>query len=166
MNKFKRVLRHLLTTTAAGRRTFPRDSLEAIQNVIAEGELQHRAEVRLIIEPAMPLSAILDGMSPRDRASELFSTCRVWDTEENCGILVYINLADHDVEIVTDRTATRLLTEEEWQAVCNTMTNGFARGEYRNGTIAGLKQLHDMLGARFPDEGSRVNQLSDRPLVL
>jgi uncharacterized membrane protein len=166
MNKFKRALRHLLTTTASGRRAFSSDSLHTIQAAIAEGELQHRAEVRLIVEPSMPISAVLDDMTPRERACELFAMYRVWDTEENCGVLVYINLADHDVEIVADRGAARVISDAEWEAVCSTMTHGYARGDYCDSTVAGLRQLNTLLAERFPDQGSRVNQLSDRPLVL
>lgn len=166
MNKLQRAWRHLVTTTAAGRRAFPRDSLEKIQQTIAEGERMHRAEVRLIVEPALAFDDALAGMSARERARELFAQYGIWDTEENCGILVYLNLADHKVEIVADRAVNRLLTAVDWAAVCKTMTEGFARGEYHAGMVAGLKQLNDLLAAQLPADGSRPNQLSNRPLVL
>jgi uncharacterized membrane protein len=166
MNKIRRLLRHLVTTTAAGRRSFPAHTLKAIQAAIADGERRHRAEVRLIVEAALPMSSVLDGMPSRGRAHELFARYRIWDTEENCGVLVYINLADRKVEIVADRTAGRALTAAEWHAVCRTMTQGFARGEFHDSAVAGLQQLNDLLAQRFPPTGSQANQLSDRPLVL
>jgi uncharacterized membrane protein len=166
MKKLTRVMRHLRTTTAAGRRTFPDSALKAIQATIAGGEKMHRAEVRLIVEPALPIPAVLDGKSSRERARELFAQYRIWDTEENCGILIYINLADHKVEIIADRTVGRLLGAQDWQEVCRTMTKGFARGEYHESVIAGLKQLNDMLATRFPADGSSSNELSNRPLIL
>jgi uncharacterized membrane protein len=137
-----------------------------IQKTIAVGERMHRAEIRLIVEPALSLEDALAGMSARERARELFSQYGIWDTEENCGILVYINLADHKVEIVADRAVNRLLAAADWQAVCGTMTAGFARGEYRDSAIAGMQQLNDLLAREFPADGSRPNQLSNRPLVL
>lgn len=166
MHKIRRMLRHLFTTTASGRRCFPPHTLKAIRSAIANGERQHRAEVRMIIEAALPLSAVLDGIPSRGRARELFTRYRIWDTEENCGVLIYINLADHKVEIVADRAVGRALSASEWQAVCRTMTAGFARGEFHESTVAGLQQLNDLLAQHFPADGSQANQLPDRPLVL
>jgi uncharacterized membrane protein len=166
MNKTRRLLRHLFTTTAAGRRSFPPHTLKAIQTAIADGERRHRAQVRMIIEASLPAGAILESMSSRGRARELFARYRIWDTEENCGVLVYINLADHKVEIVADRAAGRALSAHEWQKVCRTMTEGFAHGEFHDSAVTGLQQLNDLLAQRFPSDGSQANQLSDRPLVL
>ncbi|HJU70554.1 MAG TPA: TPM domain-containing protein [Paucimonas sp.] len=166
MKNITRALRHLATTTSTGRRAFPARTLEAIQAAIAAGEKQHRAEVRLIIEPALPMQMAAGGHSARERARELFSLYRIWDTEENCGILVYINLADHKVEIIADRAVGRALAAGDWQTVCKTMTQGFARGEFHDSAIAGLTQLNGLLAAKFPDDGARQNQLSNRPLIL
>ncbi len=166
MKTLPRMRRHLLTGKAAGRRAFPPATLAAIQATIAAGEARHRAEIRVIIETALPTAAVLRGMPARDRARELFSDYQIWDTEENCGVLVYINLADHKVEIVADRTVARLLEQDEWQALCRTMTAGFARGEYHASTLAALEQLNALLAERFPAAGARGNQLPDRPIVL
>jgi uncharacterized membrane protein len=166
MKTISRVLRHLFTTTLTGRRTFPATTLKAIQATIAAGEKAHRAEVRLIVEPALPLHAVLNRISARERGRELFAQYRIWDTEENCGILIYINLADHKVEIITDRTVGRVLDARDWQTVCTTMTQGFARGEFHESVLAGLRQLNDMLKTRFPPNGSHANELSNRPLIL
>ena len=161
-----RLLRHLFTTAAAGRRLFPSSTLKAIQAAIASGEKVHRAEVRIIIEPAMPLGDVASGMSSRERARALFSEYRIWDTEENCGILIYVNLADHKVEIIADRAAGRVIGAAEWQGICQTMTKGFAAGDYRDSVIAAIGQLNTLLHAHFPSEGKTPNELSNRPLIL
>ncbi len=166
MKTLARMVRHLFTTTAAGRRAFPAPTLTAIQAAIADGETQHRAEVRLIVEPALAAFAVLNGHTARQRARELFSLYRVWDTEENCGVLIYVNLADRKVEIIADRGVGRAVTAPDWQAVCSTMTQGFARGAFHDSTIAGLAQLNTILATHFPENGARRNQLSDRPIVL
>lgn len=161
-----RLLRHLFTTTAAGRRVFPAATLKAIQAAIAQGEKLHRAEVRLIIEPAMPLADVFSGLSSRERARLLFAEYRVWDTEENCGVLVYVNLADHKVEIVADRAVGRAIAAADWQKVCRTMTEGFAAGNYHDSVIAALAQLNALLHAHFPSDGATPNELSNRPLII
>ncbi|WP_151637028.1 TPM domain-containing protein [Noviherbaspirillum aerium] len=166
MSTFSRIFRHLCTTSAAGRRSFPPDALQAIEEAIAEGEKRHRAEVRVVIEPALDLQAVLNGVAPRERARELFARYGVWDTEENCGVLVYINLADHQVEIVADRGVGRLVSAEDWNAVCKTITQGFARGEYHRSVIAAIDELNHMLCRLYPDDGSTRNQLPDRPVML
>lgn len=166
MKTLPRMMRHLFTTTAAGRRAFPPATLKAIQAAIAKGEAQHRAEVRLIIEPALTMQAVLGGMSARERARELFAHYRIWDTEENCGVLIYIDLADHKVEIIADRGIDRLIGRHEWQAICYTMTTGFARGAFHDSAIAAVEQLNLLLQTHLPANGARPNQLSNRPLVL
>ncbi len=166
MTNLKRLWRHLTTTQASGRRAFPKEVLADIQQTIAEGERLHRAEVRLIIEPAMPLDDVLENLHPRARARMLFSDYRVWDTEENCGVLIYLNLADHQVEIVADRGVGRLVQPEEWQAVCDTMIGHLKRGAFRDSTVAALSQLNELLHRKLPATGERVNQLSDKPIIL
>jgi uncharacterized membrane protein len=166
MKTFSRLVKHFCTTTAAGRRAFPASTLKAIEDAIEEGEKHHRAEVRVIVEPALSAQTVLNGMTPRERARELFAQYGVWDTEENCGVLVYVNLADHQVEIVADRGVGRVIAAQDWQAVCRTMTQGFARGDYHNSTLAALAQINALLQEHYPDDGSMRNQLSDQPVML
>jgi uncharacterized membrane protein len=166
MKTLSRMFRHLSTTTAGGRRAFPPAALKAIQDAIAKGETVHRAEVRLVIEPALTMQAVLNGTTARERAVELFSDYRIWDTEENCGVLIYINLADHKVEIIADRGINRLVSAQDWQAICRTMTNGFARGVFHDSVIAALDQLNALLQSHFPEDGSSTNQLPNQPIML
>lgn len=166
MNKISRFFRHLFTTRAVAQKAFPAQALQAIQTVIAAGEKQHRAEVRLIIEPALPLTDLLQGTHSRARARELFTLYRVWDTEDNCGVLMYINLADHKVEIIADRASGRALKPNDWKEVCRIMTEGFSRGEYGPSALAALEMLNRLLQQHFPGHGDNVNELSDRPLIV
>lgn len=165
-----RLLRHLRMTRAAARRVFPSSTLKAIQASITEGERRHRAQVRVIVEAALSLGAVRRGESARQRAHELFSHYRIWDTEENCGVLVYVNLADRKVEIVADRGINARVTREQWQQVCRQMTAGYAQGEYEASTLKALADLHALLQSVLPrgndGEGKATNELSDKPLLL
>jgi hypothetical protein len=170
MNRYARAFRHLTTNRISGKKVFPVDTLKAIQATIAEGEAVHRAEVRLIVEPGLDLHAAWSGMTSRERAGELFTLYRIWDTEENCGVLIYINLADHQVEIIADRGIARCVPASGWQSICTTMTSGFAQQLYHDSTIAGLKQLNALLREHFPESASsrlnQNNQLSNQPILL
>lgn len=164
--QLSRLKRHLLTTARSGRRAFPAATLKAIEATIAAGEALHRAEVCLIIEPALTPTEVLQQVSARERARTLFALHRVWDTEENCGVLIYVNLADHKVEIVADRAIGRLVDPGDWQAICHTMTHGFARGEFHDSVNTALQKLNALLQKHYPAQGARSNQLDNRPVLL
>ena len=114
---------------------------------------------------------MLARLSPRDRALEVFGLLRVWDTEDNCGVLVYLLLADRDVEIVADRGIHRAVGAEAWEAVCRTMEAAFRDGRFGDGAEA--RRARDQRAAAAPlrparrRRGGRArNELPDRPLVL
>ncbi|TCS36218.1 TLP18.3/Psb32/MOLO-1 phosphatase superfamily protein [Paucimonas lemoignei] len=166
MNKLSRFFRHVLTTRVTAQKAFPPQALHDIQAAIASGEKLHRAEIRLIIEPALPITDMLQGAHSRARARELFTLYRVWDTEDNCGVLVYINLADHKVEIIADRASGRALQPNDWKEICRRMTEGFSHGEYGPSVLAALDLLNRLLQQHFPGQGDNLNELSDRPLIV
>lgn len=163
-----RLWRHLRSTHAAARRAFPSSTLKAIQASIGEGERRHRAQVRVIVEAALSLGALTRGESARQRAHELFSRYRIWDTEENCGVLVYINLGDRKVEIVADRGINGRVTREQWQEVCRLMTKGYPQGKFEESSLLGLARLNTLLAEAMPlrEDGSGGNELSDKPVML
>ena len=166
LDRLKRQWRHWFATTARGRRMFPPASLAAIADAIAAGEQRHRGELRLIVEHAMPSESIWAGLSNRQRAIALFAEYGVWDTEDNCGVLIYVNLADQKVDIVVDRHIGRRIDPATWQQVCRTMTAGFARGDFQASTLAAIEQVNALLAAQFPANGARANELPDQPVVL
>lgn len=165
-NRVRRLMRHWGSGAADARRAFPPETLAAIGQAIADGERTHRGEVRLIVEKAMPFDAIWGGMSNRQRAVALFADYGVWDTEENCGVLIYVNLAEHRVEIVADRGIDRKIDEATWRQVCRTMTDGFRQGKFRDSTLSAIEQVNQLLRTHFPADGERPNELPDRPLML
>lgn len=166
MDKLSRLWRHLRSTKAAGRRAFPQATLEAIGQAISMGEQTHRGELRLIVEHALPFEAIWADVDNRQRATALFAEYGVWDTAENCGVLIYINLADRKVDIVADRNIDSKIGAGTWQAICRTMTEGYARGEFHDSTLAAVAAVNTCLQQHFPANGARANELPDQPIVL
>ena len=116
-------------------RQFPSATLDAIAKTVAEGEGKHRGELRVAIESRLPFSAVAANVTARDRAAMLFSHLRVWDTDENCGVLLYVLLAEHRIEIVADRGIAKVVAPAEWEAITTHMRDEFAQGAVpRSGT--------------------------------
>ena len=163
-----RILKHVLSNPRAVARAFPRASLDRIQQAIAQVEATTSGEIRFAVEAALPWSYLKRNAAPRERAWMVFSKLRVWDTEHNNGVLIYIELADHGVEIVADRGVARRVPKARWQDIANTMRAAFRRGEFEQGSIAAIDAVGALLSAEFPlEEGaSNPNELSNRPAVL
>ncbi len=163
----KRFLRHFATDHISARRAFPKAALARIEAMIADGERRHRGQLRFAVEPALPLTRVLRGVTPRERALEAFGLLRIWDTDENCGVLVYLMLADRDVEIVADRGIHGHVGAAAWEAICRKMEAEFRAGRYVEGVETGLADINALLAQHYPRDGSaRANELPDRPVVL
>jgi uncharacterized membrane protein len=164
--QFKRALRHARSSKTEASRMFPVETLRAIGEAITAGEQTHRGEVRLIVERALPLDAAWSGVEVRRRALALFAEHAIWDTEENCGVLLYVNLAERKVEIVADRGINRKIDSATWRAICDTLTAGYARGAFHDSTLAAIGQVNALLREHFPSNGPRANELPDHPVIL
>lgn len=159
------------TSAPVGRRDFPPAALEAIAKVIAQGETRHNADIKLIIEvaPCQPVRSHGDQgrrNATRARANQLFAEYRIWDTENNSGVLLYLNLADRRVEIVADRDVNRALPTAEWHAVCRCITDGFKAGQFQESLLTGLHDLNTRLTQCYPALASRRDDLTAAPIVL
>ncbi|MFA7239677.1 MAG: TPM domain-containing protein [Sulfuricellaceae bacterium] len=164
---WKRVFRHLVFPPTRVGRVFPARALDAIEQAIRTCEDSHQGEIRFAVEGAIGLVPLLKGISARQRAIEVFSTLRVWDTESNNGVLVYLLLADRKVEIVADRGVHRLAGSTAWVAICHDMENAFRQGRFEEGAIGGIRAIAACLAAYYPANGSaKRNELPDRPVVL
>lgn len=165
---WSRIARHVMASQRGTHKLFSTDTMQRLQESIASGEATHRGEVRLIVESALPLRKVRRGMSTRQRALDLFGTFRVWDTEENNGVLLYINVADRKLEIIADRAASRRIGDPHWQTVCGVAQASFRKGEFERGLTQALASIHDALSVAFPADGHtpRKNELPDAPVVL
>jgi len=161
-----RFFRHILSDHWSVRYAFPRPVLEAIENAIRAQELRHDGELRFAVESALAFSDLVRGVSARERAIELFSRLRIWDTEQNAGVLVYLLLADKRVEIVADRGIHARVGEAAWEAICGAMQREFAAGRFEAGVITGVQAISDLLALHFPPRGENPDELSNRPVVL
>jgi uncharacterized membrane protein len=167
---WQRMWRHLVTDERASHRLFPAQTLKRLEFATRHGEQMHTGQVRLAIEDSLPLEAIRRNVTPRQRALEVFSALRVWDTEENDGVLVYLLIADQAVEIVADRGIDKKVDNSIWQAICAKMEKRFRAGEFADGVQVGLVEVGALLSVHFPrrtgDGKPQSNDLPDAPVLL
>jgi uncharacterized membrane protein len=161
-----RSIRHLSTGQVAMRRAFPVAALDAVEAAVRESERRHRGEIRFAVEGALGLRALMNGQTPRQRALEIFGRLGVWDTRERNGILIYVLLADRDVEIVADRGISALVDGAEWESICHTMESSFRRGDFGSGAVAGVQAAGVLLARHFPAADETPNELPDRPTIV
>lgn len=162
----KRIMQHLSSGRAAVQRAFPLPALDAIERAIQTTETQHDGQIRFAVEASLELAPLLAGQSARERAVEVFSRLRVWDTEHNNGVLIYLLLADRDVEIVADRGIHARLGQEAWEAICREMESAFREGHFEAGVLAGIHAVGEHLVRHFPPRSGKPNEMPDSPVVL
>lgn len=162
-----RLFRHLFSTPWHVSRHFSKSALANIEQAIKQSEARHGGELRFVVEADLHPLHILNGKHPRERAIELFSQLRVWDTEANSGVLIYLLLADRDVEIVADRGIHARVGNDGWEAICKAMETSFRQGEFESGVLSGIAQITELLQQHFPANGQKnKNELSDHPIIL
>ena len=163
---FKRWFRHVFMPPWAWRRAFPQAALDAIEAALRESETRHSGEIRFAIENSLPASWVWRGMTGRHRALQVFSFLRVWDTEHNSGVLVYLLVADHDIEIIADRGIAARVDASAWEGVAQMMEAAFRQGEFARGVLEGIRQISAMLEAHIPPGKRNPDELPDRPVIV
>ncbi len=147
-------------------RAFPRRALGAIERAIRETEATHNGQIRFAVEAALDLAPLLRGQTAQQRAIEVFSQLRIWDTEHNNGVLIYLLLADRDVEIVADRGVHAKVGQDVWEAICQQMEAAFRSGKYEEGVLAGIRSVGRHLTRHYPRVGENLNELPDHPVLM
>jgi uncharacterized membrane protein len=162
----KRWFRHLLTPGWWLRRTFPAAALEEIDTAVTRAEATHHAEIRVAIESALSLAQLWRGTSARERAMELFSELRMWDTAANNGVLIYVLLAEKRIEIIADRGFSGRVSPAQWAEVCAGMQAAFQAGRNVEGLKEAIAAVSALAAAAFPLAGRNIDELPDRTVVL
>lgn len=162
----RRLFKHLLMPPWLAGRAFSAEVLQRIEDAVAASEGRHRGELCVAIEPSLDLMPLLRDQSPRARAEELFSQLGVWDTAENSGVLLYVNYADHDIEIVADRSIAAKVTQAQWEGICRSIEAHFRAGRFEQGMLEAVQAVADLLALHFPAAADNPNELSDRPILL
>ncbi len=166
VKKFKRWFKHTFTPPWRQRVLFPKTTLNVIETAIQQSESKHGGELRFVIENALTPSQVWHGLSSQQRALELFSKLRVWDTEENSGVLIYLLLADRTVHIIADRGINKRVTQAEWDDIARAMQSEFRSGNFQRGALLGIERITALLASHFPATTNKINELPDAPIIV
>jgi uncharacterized membrane protein len=163
---FLRIFKHLFSTNWQIKAAFPQESLHAIEHQIKASEARHLGEIRFVIEAGLTGSPLFHDQSARHRAIDVFSQLRIWDTDLRNGVLIYLLLADHAVEIVADRGIHGKVGEQTWAKICRCIETEFRNQHYEQGTIDGIELVNEQLIKHFPAGTINRNELPDTVLIL
>jgi uncharacterized membrane protein len=164
--KITRMFKQLFTPPWVVSRAFSRRTLNAIERAIGESEHTHNGELRFAVEAGLHPLSLWRGQTTRQRALEVFANLRVWDTEHNSGVLIYVQMVDRRIEIVADRGISAKVAQRDWNAICGRIEHAYRNGEFEQGTLGGIREITGLLAAHFPPRDGNANELPDRPVVV
>ena len=163
--KLARLFKHRWLDEADARRALGPEALARLQARVAASEARHSGEIRLSVEAGLPWSYLWNDLRARDRAVTLFGKLRVWDTEHNNGVLIYLLLAEHAIEIVADRGLARRVPQAQWDQLIAGMREAFRAGRFEEGLAQAIDAVDGLLAQHFPLAPGQANpnELSDSP---
>jgi uncharacterized membrane protein len=162
----RRITRHLVQHHWRAKVVFTPNVLDRIEQAIKRSETTHSGQVRFVVEGALDGAALFRNQPARERALDVFSHLRIWDTAHNNGVLIYLLLADRDVEIVADRGIDARVGVAGWEKICRDMEAEFRTGRFEHGVINGIEAVSWELARYFPPRGPHPNELPDKPVVM
>jgi uncharacterized membrane protein len=166
-NFISRLLKHRWLDEDDTRRAIPPEMLERLAQRVAASERRHTGEVRIYVEAGLPTSYLWRKATPRERAIAMFGKLRVWDTEQNNGVLIYLLLAEHAIEIVADRGLAKRVDPQEWQRIVDRMRGAFRDKRFEDGLTQALEEVSALLVEHFPSQegDAQTNELPDEPVL-
>ena len=167
MASLARIFRHRWLDERSTRRAIPPALLQKLTEQVAASERRHSGEIRIYVEASLPLAYLLRDATPRERAVAMFGKLRVWDTEQNNGVLIYLLLAERAIEIVADRGIDRHVGAEQWRTIAQGMAAAFRAGNYEQGLQQAIAAVTQLLVQHFPlrEGDGNPNELPDEPVL-
>jgi uncharacterized membrane protein len=164
---FARMLRHRWRDESDTRKAIPPDLAARLARRVAASEKRHSGEIRIYAESGLPMSYLWHDAAPHERAVAMFGKLRVWDTEHNNGVLIYLLLAERAIEIVADRGLGNKVAAQEWRAIVERMSSALRAGRFEDGLTQALEEVSALLVEHFPLASGETNpnELPDEPVL-
>lgn len=166
--RLARLLRHRWVDERAVRRALPTEALQRLEAQVVQSERHHGGEIRLCVEGGLPLSYLRRGATPRERAVALFGKLRVWDTEHNNGVLIYLLMADHAIELVVDRGLARVVAPGHWADIVTGLSGDLRQGHFERGLARAVAAVDAVLVQHYPmaSDSPNANELANAVHVI
>ena len=174
--KFKTVFHHRWLDESHTQRVFTPAIVQRLTQCVSASEVRHTGEVRICVEASLPLSYLWRHVWHRQpvpelvhqRALDLFGELRVWDTQHNNGVLIYLLLAERSIELVADRGVDRLVPPDHWQTMVARLAQDLQAGRFEQGLTLALGEVSALLEHHFPAPSGapRANELANAPVLL
>lgn len=168
-------LKHLWLDESDARRTLPPEALERLRQRVAASEVRHSGEIRIFVEASLPASYLWRhfvqklplAVLARQRALMMFSKLGVWDTAHNNGVLIYLLLAEREIELVADRGIHAVVGPQEWEEMVRRMAKAFAAGQFEAGLTQAIDEISVPLVRHFALDTTAANrnELPDQPYL-
>ena len=163
----RRLFKHRWLDESDARRAVPADMAERLRLRVAASEMRHSGEIRIYVEAGLPWIYLLRKASARDRALAVFAKLRVWDTEHNNGVLIYLLLAERAIELVADRGLNEVVPSQEWRSMLARMGAALKEGRHEDGLTQAIAEVSAVLVQHYALRAGQgnPNELPDAPLI-
>jgi uncharacterized membrane protein len=148
-HRLLRILKHRWLDERDTARALGPAALQRLEARVAASERRHSGEIRVCVEAGLPWSYLWRDATARERAVTMFGKLRVWDTERNNGVLIYLLLAEHRIEIVADRGLNRHVDARRWQEIMDAMRVEFRADHFEDGLIRAVDAVDALLLEHF-----------------
>lgn len=163
---WKRIWSNLFSEWFQLSRWFTASKMRHIRDVIAEGELHHAGELCFAVEARYSFLAVLNGIQTRQRAEQVFSSLGVWNTADNSGVLVYLQIAEHRIEIVADRGIALKVPAAQWTNLCTEFADKMHEMTADQAVLDCLMKINALLIQHFPASADNPKELANEPIIL
>lgn len=169
------LFKHRWLDVSDSRLTLPDDLLHRLKKRVAASEHRHSGEIRICLEAGLPTSYLWRHFwhkTPirtvmRQRAIMMFSKLRIWDTEQNNGVLIYLLLAERDIELVADRGINQHVNPAEWEAIVKRLSTALHDDRFEDGLTLALEEVSAILMRHFELKAGEKNpnELPNMPFI-
>lgn len=146
----------------------PAEDLPVIAEAISRNEALHNGQICFAIERSLGFVNVINGLTARERAHQVFAQLRVWDTARNSGVLIYLLTAEHRIELIADRGFHEVVSAEQWRGVCQLLEDRLHQGDATHAVVDAIDQISVLIAGHYPRSAAdaAANELPDLPVVL
>ncbi|MDH3321725.1 MAG: TPM domain-containing protein [Flavobacteriaceae bacterium] len=127
---------------------------QRVIEAIRDAESATSGEIRVHLEKDLKIDCL-------EHAKEVFHLLHMDETVDKNGVLFYIAVKDRKLAIIGDSGIDKVVPENFWESVKNTVVDEFAKGNKADGLVLGILEAGQKLQQYFPFNKEGSNELTD-----